>query len=187
MAIQSPSFSHRIAFYPCCASDVELPRRLLSDYVDEIVYCDIRKLGGVMRAATCVIRPAVRFVHCDARECVKQMQRIDVLFYRRDSYGEGGSAVYVLGKPFLGEVLKRMPDKGGLIITDGSNSGSGMFRRMTRPNGYASKTWRCHLGPAVTQPFIQHYNLHIIEVSRIAQQEARPYGGPAAGSPSGQP
>ena len=186
MATQSPNLSHRLAFYPCCAADIEVPRRLLSDFADEIVFCDIRRPSGMIRASFPGVLPDVRYVRGDARECVKRMQRIDVLFYRRDSNGEGGSAVYVLGKPFLGEVLQRMPDTGGLIITDGSNSGSGMFRRMTRPQGYTSKSWRCHLRPAVKQPLKQQFNLHIIEVIKLAQPAPSPYSSPAAGSESGE-
>lgn len=31
----------RIAFYPCCANDVEEPRCLLRGYADEIVFCGV--------------------------------------------------------------------------------------------------------------------------------------------------
>lgn len=186
MGTQSNSLSHRIAFYPCCAGDIEEPRFLLREFAEEIVYCDIRKPKELLRASSSKVLPQIRFVRGDALECLRQMEQIDVLFYRRDSNGEGGSALYVLGKPWLSEIVRHMPDSGGRIITDGSNSGSGMFRRMTRPHGYTSKTWKCHLGPAARQPWLQPYKLHIIEVRKLAQQPAGADFDPAAGSKSAQ-
>jgi hypothetical protein len=43
--------------------------------------------------------------------------------------------VYILGKQWLGRILQHFPDEGGLIITDGSNSGDRIFKKMIRSNG----------------------------------------------------
>ena len=83
----------------------------------------------VDKEATTVPRPSFKIG--DAREIISNIAVIDVLFYRRDSNGEGGSGLFVLGDAFLPHILKRFPSEGGLIITDGSNSRGSNFKRMT--------------------------------------------------------
>lgn len=58
------------------------------------------------------------FIVGDAFAALSQLDVIDVLFYRRDSSGEGGSGIFVLGDSFLRPVLKQSAPKGGLIVTD---------------------------------------------------------------------
>lgn len=46
-----------------------------------------------------------RFIVGDVREVLPKLPSIDVLFYRRDSSGEGGSGVFVLGDSVLPSCL----------------------------------------------------------------------------------
>ncbi len=157
---------HKIAFYPCCARDVEEPRRLLAPFVDEIIFCDIQsfqKWGGCRESADL---PTARFIQGDVREVIPTLPEITVLFYRRDSDGEGGSSIYILGRRILPQILARFPDAGGLIITDGSNSRSGMFRKMSRPDGYIRKPWNCTFRPSSDQPFLTSHRLHMLEITK---------------------
>lgn len=125
----------RIAFYPCCAHDIRQPAAALTGIVDEIIYCDIsrslrddRSLGGGNG-------PKRTFWRKDIREALEQIPRIDVFFYRRDGLSEGGSGVFVLGRNILPLVLAKMTGDPSLIITDGSNSRGGTFRKMQRSSG----------------------------------------------------
>ena len=68
-------------------------------------------------------------------DAIDSIERIDVLFYRRDGTGEGGSGVFVLGRNVLPRILQKMPFQDALIITDGSNSRGGTFRKMRRSSG----------------------------------------------------
>ena len=79
--------------------------------------------------------PNARLISDGARRGIETLERIDVLFYRRDSWGEGGSNVLVLAKPFLLTVLEKMPPEGGLIITNGSNHGNHYYQKTFRPQG----------------------------------------------------
>jgi len=99
----------------------------------------------------------------DVRTVVDRIERIDVLFYRRDSGGEGGSGVFVLGDSFLPRLLGRFSVNGGVLITDGSNSRGGNFKRMTGSSGLTKHGW--HFEQAVDQPFLMKHHLHVISVA----------------------
>lgn len=159
--------SLRRAFYPCCADDTEEPRRLMAGIVEEIIYCDIRRPRGWRQPKPTDGLPSVAFVQRSLIDYVDVLPLIDVLFYRRDSTGEGGSGLYILGKEWLPRILQHFPDEGGLIITDGSNSGSGIFRKMIRPSGYLRKGWGCQFWPSREQPWLISHGLHRIEMTRV--------------------
>jgi len=59
---QSHSALPKRAFYPCCASDIEEPRQLLREIVDEIIFCDRRVPRDVGNAEQAQNLPVVRFV-----------------------------------------------------------------------------------------------------------------------------
>lgn len=147
----------RTAFYPCCGRDIETPLKLLHDFVDHVVFCDIssiaeehhKKVIGRMPRKV----PSSKFIVGSAHNVISMLQRIDVLFYRCDSGGEGGSDAIILGNQYLQFVLDRMPLEGGLIITDGSNSRQSNFEKMTRHNGLIKFGW--HMGPLATTPTIR--------------------------------
>ncbi len=162
-----PNSSHRIAFYPCCANDISEPRRLLTGLVDEIIFCDLRKPKSWDSKAKGSDAPHIRFVQQDVRLYIPQLPCIKVLFYRRDSAGEGGSGIYLLGKRWLEQIVNHFSPEGSLIVADGSNSGGGLFRKMTRPAGYAKRSWGWRFGPAPEQPWLESHGLHAIEVARI--------------------
>lgn len=158
--------SHKVAFYPCCRLDFERPLQILAEYADEVVFCDIDiRIAAeqqILIAKRSNTSPRARVQCGDAREVVKEVQQIDVLFYRRDGVGEGGSGLFVLGDSFLPDILARFPTSGGLIITDGSNSRGSNFRRMIRRSGLEKHGWR-FFAPVI-QPLLSSDGLYVIEV-----------------------
>jgi hypothetical protein len=147
----------KIAFYPCCATDVKEPRCMLAGIVDEIIFCDIRRHEGWESTASQPGLPQARFEVMDVRAYLSILPQINVLFYRRDSNGEGGSGIYILSERYLSKIMKRFEPSGGLIITDGSNHGDGILKRMMRPQGYTKRAWNRHfrLSP-IQKPFDAH-------------------------------
>lgn len=168
----------RTAFYPCCGTDIIVPLRILRDFVDRVIFCDSTVSVAEQYEKTAAKAnpkwPATRLITGPAQEAVKRLQRIDVLFYRCDGVGEGGSGVKVLGNNFLPLVLEHMPISGGLIITDGSNTYPKSFEKMIRPRGVMKFGW--HLHPHPTHPIIcppdgRSYchdgKLHVIQVTPV--------------------
>src|SRR5262245_40500707 len=106
--------SKRTGFYPCCAFDIDAARRLLIGFVDIIIFCDVnpevsRLVEQVAAEAGGPYLPEVRALIGDASHALEQLETIDVLFYRRDSDGEGGSGVYVIGDGYMRRLLPRFP------------------------------------------------------------------------------
>lgn len=161
----------RVGFYPCCSCDIEQPLELLRGFVDVVVFCDIdakvRHYINKFRAAP--DGPSARFERGDAREVIEGLERIDVLFYRRDSSGEGGSGLLVLGHIFLRPLLKKLPADGALIITDGSNSRGNNFKKMCKA-GLSLDGWL--LKAAEVQPYKEEHDLWIIEVRKGPEAES---------------
>jgi hypothetical protein len=154
---------HRVAFYPCCGLDIERPLELLRPYADEVIFCDINK-SLLPRWQKCVnvmvpVGPRPTFLIGDARETISRITRINVLFYRKDSDGEGGSGVFVLGDSFLLHILRRFPLEGGVIVTDGSNSRGSNCKRMVRPNGMRKHGWLFRRSPE--QPYLESDGLDV--------------------------
>jgi hypothetical protein len=97
---------------------------LLAGLVEEIVYCDIRRPRGFRHPKPTDGLPSVAFVQRSLNDYVDSLPVVHVLFYRRDSTGEGGSGLFILGKEWLPRILQHSPDEGGLIVTDGSIMGA---------------------------------------------------------------
>jgi hypothetical protein len=155
----------KVAFYPCCESDIAEPLALMKPYADRVIFCDIRarrpQWGRLARDAP-ANHPRASFLVGDVRQVIGDVEVIDVLFYRRDSNGDGGSAVFVLGDSVLPSILARFPPEGGLIITDGSNSRGSNFERMIRRNGLVKHGWE--FKPCPDQPYLESHRLHVVEV-----------------------
>jgi len=96
------------------------------------------------------------FLAADVRTVVERFKRIDVLFYRRDSEGEGGSGIFILGDSFLPKLLRRFPAQGGYLISDGSNSRGSNFKRMTSSSGLTKHGW--HFSKTAEQPFLVEHD-----------------------------
>ena len=107
--------------------------------------------------------PVARFIVGDVREVLPNLSTIDVLFYRRDSDGEGGSDVFVLGDSILPLILNRFPSAGGLIISDGSNSRGGNFRKMKRQSGLRKHGW--NFVRLTDQPLADTHGLWVTSVT----------------------
>ncbi|TLD71168.1 hypothetical protein FEM03_09690 [Phragmitibacter flavus] len=155
----------KLAFYPCCATDIEEPRHLLSGIVDEIIFCDIREYESWEPLATSPNLPQARFVIMDVRNDLSLLPQIDVFFYRRDSNGEGGSGVFLLSKTYLDKIMRRMNPSGGLLITDGSNRGNGIYKKMLRAGGYTNQAWGKHFQLSPHQDHFEVHGLKKIEIS----------------------
>jgi len=162
--------SPRLAFYPCCASDIAASHQLLKEWSDEILYCDLRQPDNWKSDFQHLQNPSVRFHQGDVRKLLPQLPTIHAFFYRRDSSGEGGSNIYLLGKFWLRKILEHFPEKGGVIITDGSNRGGGLFGKMTRPSGYARKSWGWRFQADSNQHLLETLRLYIIHVSKIGPE-----------------
>lgn len=157
------------AFYPCCGTDVYEPLMITAGMVANFVFCDsgtahLDEWTRIKPTLDLSRLPRPTFIIEDARSVLSTIARFDVFFYRRDGVGEGGSGLYLLGKRLFPRILARFPTEGGLIITDGSNSGSGLFRKMLRPQGYSHIGWHFRIAPAPEQPFLDAYGLHVLEV-----------------------
>jgi hypothetical protein len=155
----------KVAFYPCCAMDISEPLLLLSSYVDKVLYCDI-KVSLLPRWKKLLHNESDKlksvFLIGDVRQVISQFNQIDVLFYRGDSQGEGGSGVFILGDSVLPKILEKFPVECGLIITDGSNSRGSNFDRMIRSGGLIKHGWEFRKNQ--NQPFLEKYGLYIIDV-----------------------
>jgi hypothetical protein len=161
----------KVAFYPCCNRDIEEPRRILAGEADRILFCDVdpsleQYWANAARSTTDDGLPATELVLGDALTVLSRLDTIDVLFYRRDSEGEGGSGLFVLGDVFLRPLLQRFAPKGGLIITDGSNSRGSNFERMVRPTGLVKHGWR--FSASSYQPYRLQHGLWRISVLPVA-------------------
>lgn len=124
MENQLPTSSpHRLAFYPCCAGDLEEPRRILAPYVDEILFCDLRKSKAWDRLVEAEGLPKATFLQGDANALIDELENLTVLFYRRDNPSEGGSNLPIMKKEMLSRILARFEPTGGWIFSDGSMGG----------------------------------------------------------------
>ena len=127
----------RVGFYPCCANDIREPSIALTGLVDEIVYCD-KKWSLRDDPVLGNSGPSRTFWRMDLRDALQKISQIDVFFYRRDGTSEGGSGVFVLGREVFPMVLSKMVADHCIIVTDGSNSRGGTFRKMQRNSGLIS-------------------------------------------------
>lgn len=175
----------RTAFYPCCGEDSEIPLQILQPYVDRVIFCDRSPcLIETYKAIELNVKaglPKVRFISGCVADVLKMIQRIDVLFYRCDSNGEGGSGVFVLGNWVLQKVINRMPCSGGLIITDGSNSRQSNFEKMIRCNGLKKFGWNMEpypdmpeIKPPDGRSYCTDRLLHVVQVSPIIEEAGPP-------------
>jgi len=138
---------------------------ILKDYVDEICFCDIKSTPSTLIFKKRLEHPTPRFKQGDARDVITQIGKIDVLFYRKDSNGEGGSRLFVLGDSFFPRILEMFNPQGGFIITDGSNSRGGIFRKMKSTSGLDKCGW--HIHKMQEQPFEQDCGLWVFSVVPI--------------------
>lgn len=153
------------AFYPACSKDIEEPVFLLAPIVDEIVFCDPDgELAPVFSRWRSATKPRVTWLRKGAVEALEELGEIDVLFYRRDSDGESGSRVFVLGDVFMRKLLPLFHEGRGLIITDGSNERGGLFRKMSRASGLVRHGYS--FSPII-EPNIEAAGLTTIAVQRL--------------------
>lgn len=77
---------------------------------------------------------------------IDDVPALSVFYYRGDSYGEGGSNQRWLEPVLFHTVLARLLD-GGIIVTDGSNCGSGGGSGYWHDNKYAPWNFLCGFEP----------------------------------------
>lgn len=125
----------RIAFYPCCADDFEEPYRILSELADEIIFCDLSKSYEKKFYGFQILYPKAKFILNDAVKTIIDLEVIDVFFYRKDSNGEGGSAIYFFGDKIFPLIISKLNKDGAILITDGSNARGSNWRKMNKEKG----------------------------------------------------
>jgi hypothetical protein len=163
---------HRVAFYGGCARDVAGAGALLEPFADEIVFCDRRsELEKSWRAieARASHHARWRFVIGDLKEVLAGLDQVSVVLQRRDSH-EGGTGLSIFREPLFRLLASKLPDRGGLLISDGSCTWPRDFRRITRPVGTLRSGWR--LRPAGDQPLLEVHGLWIVEAK---QEMEKPY------------
>lgn len=143
----------KIAFYPCCANDFTEPYSILSEIVDEIIFCDISPLAEKEFHKQQASFPKASFLLQDVIIALKEINYIDVFFYRKDSTGEGGSAIYFFGDHVFPLIVEKLNKDGALIISDGSNARGANWRKIKRTNG-ATRYGRI-FKPTNDQPYIE--------------------------------
>ncbi len=160
----------RIAFYPFCGNDIKEPLEILNGRVDVVVFCDndpqykdywhsekrLKQLRPI---------PVSGFVCRDPIAVILDMRRIDVLFYRRYG-GSTGENPFDLQPYLLPLILSRMPESGGLIITDGSICQPHMWEKIV--TGVRVSKYGCHFELA-------HPQLFQDEEPQLLQLQVRPY------------
>lgn len=118
--------SRRIGFYPICARDYLEPLVLLKEWVDELIFCDIKCMpqsGDVLKSLRKTVAdqdlPNPSFFIGDALIALHVIKPVDVFIIRRDNDGEGGSELNLLGPKHITDVVGVI-QPGGLLITDRS-------------------------------------------------------------------
>ena len=112
----------RIAFYPCCSTDFAEPYDILNSLVDHIIFCDTSKSAKILFDSQESLFPKATFWLKDAVDAIKEINQIDVFFYRSDSSGEGGSGLFFFGDNIFPILVEKFNPKGAMIISDGSVS-----------------------------------------------------------------
>lgn len=154
---------HKIAFYPCCGGDIEEPRELLKSFVDEIIFCDLKKFNKNREISSIEPIPKAKFWCGDVVDLIDHLPPICVLFYRRDSggklwhiikslrdrglstegvTGEGGSGIPIMAD-LLPLILRKFDPRGGWIFSDGSNSDELFSSWINAPNEWMSNPNTC--------------------------------------------
>ena len=114
----------RLAFYPMSAKDYLDPLRMLKGKVDQMYFCDVRfvpRSTSDQRAIAEVVSqeklPTPSYILGDALSALKVLRPVDIFFHRRDSSGEGGSGLFLLG-PALLDIVVQSIKPNGIIVTD---------------------------------------------------------------------
>ena len=143
---------NRVAFYPCCANDFAEPYRLLCDLVDEIIFCDNNPKVEKEFTKLKLSYPKATFLLQDVIIALKEINHINVFFYRKDSNGEGGSSIFFFGDHVFPLIVEKLNKDGAFIISDGSNARGANWRKIKRTNGFIKhgRTFK----PTIEQPFI---------------------------------
>ena len=163
------SLPNRIGFYPVCAVDYLDPLRILKDHIDQLYFCDIRhvprstsRLSEIRNIVREENLPTPSFILGDALSAIKVLRPVDVFFHRRDSTGEGGSNLFLLGPDLIHSVVESIKPN-GIIITDLSFVGRWCFdlARGTIPRHEVGGRL---VRRSIDQPFEQH-GLTVLNVS----------------------
>lgn len=136
MVKQSPDWSASTAIYPCCANDYAEPLETLDGLVENIVFCDLRP-PSIKRPTP--QKSKMFFFKSDFEVLLEEITNINILYYRRDGCGEGGSCLPVMGE-LLYKILPKMQSN-SLIITDGSNADKELWHRLSNKGTAVFAGW----------------------------------------------
>lgn len=161
----------RIGFYPSCGSDLQEPLAILNGQVDVVVFCDEDpqykdQWDREKRMKRLKPAPVSGFVCKEPSAVVLDMRRIDVLFYRSLGASDARENPFDRQPYFLPLILSRMPEKGGLIISDSSPFPVEMWQRVL--TGVRVTKFGCHF-ELVQPPPLQ------VKQANLQQVQVRPY------------
>lgn len=162
----------KIALYPCCGSDFDLPSTILLPYADTVLFCDVktsnqREYIRWSRHGSGCMPIETQFSRESVWKLLLNFPELTTFFYRKDSSGEGGSGIKVFGDEFMSLLMTKFA-LSGYIISDGSNSVDGIFQQMISRKGLERYGYFFSL--SVEQPFKAEYELHLIEVRRLSDR-----------------
>lgn len=88
---------------------------MLNGYADEIVFCDpnpsLKDEFASLMAQRQECSPTARLLSNGARRGIQTLERINVLFYRRDGTGDGGSVCLCWLNHFYSSCLRKCRPK----------------------------------------------------------------------------
>ena len=162
----------RTGFYPVSARDYLEPLQMLKGRIDHLLFCDIRcvpqgqrELRALREAAAKQGLPEPSFFLGDALIAMECLRPVDLFFLRRDSGGEGGSALYLLGPERLPLVLNFVKPS-GLLVTDERN-GFDWFPDLVAGQLDEYRVNDRAIRLAASQPWLEH-DLRAFTVERLA-------------------
>jgi len=162
----------RFGFYPVCARDYIEPLRMFKGWVEHLLFCDIRcvprsprDLVELRKAVANDGLPEPSFFLGDALSAMEILHPVDLFFLRKDSDGEGGSELNLLGPDTLPLVLSLI-HPGGLLVTDIKNGRlwfSDFMAGRIRQHRAGNRVIRL----AAVQPWTAHA-LHAFTVEKVS-------------------
>jgi hypothetical protein len=160
----------KIALYPCCGSDFDVPSILLAKYAELVLFCDVkasnlREYDQWSRQHARASPIETRFSRQSVWKLLATSPKLTTFFYRRDSSGEGGSGIQVFGDEFMSLLMSKFSSI-GYIISDGSNSVDGIFSQMLSMQGL--ERYGYIFSSSCEQPFLDEFKLHLIEVRQLS-------------------
>ncbi len=144
---------------------------MLAHLVDEIYFCDLRRSRKWEDVKDVPGLPQATFLQGDAIKMLEKLPPLTVLFYRRDSSGESGSSLRIIGKEILPQILSKFDLAGGWIFCDGSNGGK-TFHLLCSADWHPKPSWGFQFREVdrTSMNLKDTSSLHVVEVRPLATE-----------------